>query len=147
MLVGLMLAIMVILTLFSIVSGGNFASGILDTTTGGTSIINGTSTTIELGAGDVLFSIDLVLGAIPILAIMIGVVVILGITALATGLSPQTVKIATYLTFYIGIWFLLSQYAEPLIRSIDIFGGIIYVGLTIGYTIGIMQNLSGGGDE
>ncbi len=94
-----------------------------------------------------MFSIDLVAGAIPILITMIVIVIVLGITALATGLSPQTVKIATYLVFYVGIWFLLSQYAEPLIRSIEIFGGIVYVGLTIGYAIGVMQNLSGNGDE
>ena len=147
MIVGITLAIMLLLTILSIVFGQTFGSGIIDTTTEGTTLINGTSTTVVLTQGDVLFSIDAIEGAIPIMAVMLIAVVLLGITALATGLSPQTVKIATFLIFYIGIWVLLSINAEPLIRSIDIFGGLLYVVLTIGYTIGVFQNMSGGGND
>ena len=144
MLVGMTLAIMLLLTVLSIVFGQDFGSGIVDSTTSGTTLINGTSTTVVLGQGDVIFSIDLIEGAIPIMAVMLIVVILLGITALATGLSPQTVKIATYLIFYVGIWVILSVNSESLIRSIEIFGGLLYVVLTIGYTIGVFQNLSGG---
>ena len=147
MIVGITLTIMLLLTILSIVFGQNFGSGIVDSTTEGATLINGTSTTVVLGKGDVLFSIDSIEGAIPIMAIMLVVVILLGITALATGLSPQTVKIGTFLIFYIGFWVLLSVNAEPLIRSIEIFGGLLYVVLTIGYTIGVFQNLSGGKED
>lgn len=147
MIVGITLAIMLLLTILSIVFGQNFGSGLVDTTTEGLTLINGTSTTVVLGKGDVLFSIDSIEGAIPIMAAMLVVVILLGITALATGLSPQTVKIGTFLIFYIGIWVLLSVNAEPLIRSIEIFGGLLYVVLTIGYTFGVFQSLSGGNGD
>lgn len=147
MIAGIALAIMILLTVVSVVFGESFGSGFVDTTTQGTTLINGTSTTVVLTQGDVLFSIDAIEGAIPIMAVMLVVVILLGITALATGLSPQSVKIGTYLIFYIGIWVLLSINAEPLIKSIEIFGGLLYVVLTIGYTIGVFQNLSGGGTE
>ena len=147
MIVGITLAIMLLLTVLSIVFGQNFGSGIVDSTTEGLTLINGTSTTVVLGKGDVIFSIDMIEGAIPIMAVMLVVVILLGITALATGLSPQTVKIGTFLIFYIGIWVLLSVNAEPLIRSIEVFGGLLYVVLTIGYTFGIFQSLSGGNSD
>ena len=147
MILGVALTIMILLTIVSVVFGENFGSGFVDTTTTGTTLINGTSTTVVLGRGDVLFSIDLLEGAIPIMLVMLGVVILLGITALATGLSPQTVKIGSFLIFYIGIWYLLSINAEPLIRSIELVGGLLYVVLTIGYTIGVFQNLSGGKTE
>lgn len=147
MIVGITLTIMLLLTILSIVFGQNFGAGIVDSTTEGTTLINGTSTTVVLGQGDVLFSIDLIEGAIPIMAVMLVVVILLGITALATGLSPQSVKIGTFLIFYIGIWVLLSINAEPLIRSIEIFGGLLYVVLTVGYTFGVFQSLSGGNSE
>lgn len=147
MLVGITLAIMLLLTILSIIFGQNFGSGIVDSTTEGLTLINGTSTTVVLGKGDVLFSIDLIEGSIPIMAVMLVVVILLGITALATGLSPQTVKLGTFLIFFIGFWVLLSVNAEPLIRSIEIFGGLLYVVLTIGYTIGVFQTLSGGNGD
>ena len=147
MITGIMLAIMLLLTILSIVFGQNFGSGIIDTTAEGITLINGTSTTVVLTKGDVLFSIDIIEGAIPIMAVMLVAVILLGITALATGLSPQTVKIATFLIFYIGIWVLLSINAEPLIRSIEIFGGLLYVVLTVGYTVGVFQSLSGGNGD
>ena len=147
MIVAITLTIMMLLTVVSVVFGQNFGSGIVDTTTEGTTVINGSSTTIVLGQGDVLFSLDAIEGAIPIMVTMLIVFILLGITALATGLSPQTVKIGGFLIFYIGIWVLLSINAEPLIRSISIFGGLLYVVLTTGYTVGVFQSLSGGGDD
>ena len=147
MILGVTLTIMILLTIVSVVFGENFGSGFVDTTTTGTTLINGTSTTVVLGRGDVLFSIDAIEGAIPIMGVMLVVVILLGITALATGLSPQTVKIGTFLIFYIGMWVLLSINAEPLIKSIQIFGGLLYAVLTIGYTFGVFQNLSGGNTE
>ena len=149
MIVGITLVIMVVLTLFSIVLGSDFASVIIQTTYEAESIVDGVRSVVIGGneTGSVQFGISVLEGAIPILAVMIVIVILLGITVVATGLSPEAVKIAVYLTFYVGLWVLLSSFSESLIRSIDIFGALIYITLTIGYTIGVIQNLSGGNDD
>ena len=147
MIVGITLAIMVMLTLLSIVFGSDFASVFISTKYEAESIVDGVRSVVVGGneTGNVVFGMNELEGAIPILGVMLVIVLLLGITVVATGLSGETVKIAVYLTFYIGLWVLLSSFSESLIRSIDIFGALIYITLTIGYTIGVIQNLSGAG--
>lgn len=149
MIVMLTLSIMVLLALFSVVLGSDFMSVIIQTKYTAESIVDGVRSIVIGGneTGSVEFGINALEGAIPILGIMLVIVLFLGITVVATGLSTEAVKIALYLTFYVGIWVLLSGFSENLIRSIDIFGALIYITLTIGYTIGVIQNMAGGSNN
>jgi len=45
---------------------------------------------------------------------------------------------------YFGIWSLLSSISAPLIFGIEYFGTLIYITLTIGYVIGVIQKQTGG---
>jgi len=93
---------------------------------------------------DVYFEIDPVVGAIVIL-IVIGIIgAILGIQILGSGLSDWSVRLGILIFTYLGLWVLLTILSMPLIKSIEVFGSIIYISLTIGYTIGVIQKLSEG---
>lgn len=93
---------------------------------------------------DVFFEIDPVIGAIVIL-ITIGIIgTALGIKIVGSGLSEWSIRLAILVTSYSGLWFLLTILAMPLINSIDVFGSITYIGLSIGFTIGVIQKIAEG---
>jgi len=92
---------------------------------------------------DVFFEIDPVLGAIVIF-ITIGIIAgILGIQIIGSGLSDWSVRVGVLLLAYGGLWALLSILSMPLIKSIEVFGVIIYISLTIGYTVGVIERIGG----
>ena len=92
----------------------------------------------------VMFSIDELQGAIVILiAITVGIAFV-GIKVLGSGLSDPSVKVIITATVYTGLWLVLSVLASSLIFSIEIFGAIIYVVLTIIYVIGVIEKISEG---
>lgn len=147
MIIGLTLTILLVMTLISIIFGDTFASGSIETELEFTSVINGTTTTVDLGGEDVLFAIDPIQGAIAILIVLTVIAALLGARILATGLSDASVKIIMTITFYTGIWSLLSVLAIPLIESIEVFGSLIYISLTIMFAIGVMNKMAGGDSE
>lgn len=147
MIIGICLTILLVLTLVSVVFGEDFATGVLSSEIDSTTLINGSSTTIEWAGDDVLFTIDPIQGAIVVLIGLIVVVSIISIQVLASGLSSSGSKAVSSFIFFIGVWFMLSTLAEPLIRSVEIFGGLLYLSLTILYLIGVGQKVAGGGDE
>jgi len=149
MLIGASLMIMIVIVLLNLVLGNDFLAGITELSVDNEAFIDGVSSTFEVVSENVLFSIDTstVIGAITILSItIIGIAVIVGITVLGSGLNPQSAKIVILALTYAGIWILLSTLAFPLIISIEIFGSVIYVGITIAYILGVIQSISGGND-
>lgn len=72
-------------------------------------------------------------------------VVLLGLRVLGSGLSDDSIRILCVALSYIGIWLFLSILAMPLLFSIEIFGVLMYTALTIGYTIGVIEKMSGVG--
>lgn len=147
MIIMVTLTILVVLTLFSFILGSDFVGSIYDSGIEETVLVNGTATEITYTGYDSVFSIDPVLGAIAILIVILVIAVALGIQIVGSGLSSTSIRIIVICIVYFGMWGLLSVLAEPLISSIEVFGTMIYVSLTIGYTIGVIQKISGGGDE
>lgn len=93
---------------------------------------------------NVMFSIHELQGAIVILiAITVGIAFV-GIKVLGSGLSDPSVRVIITATVYTGLWLVLSVLASSLIFSIEIFGNIIYVILTIIYVIGVIEKISEG---
>jgi len=93
---------------------------------------------------DVFFEIDPILGAIGILTIIAIIGGILGIQIVGSGLSDWSVRLGIITLAYGGLWVLLTILSMPLIKSIEVFGSIIYISLTLGYVIGIIQKISEG---
>ena len=148
-LVGITLAIMLMLVVFSIVLGNNPLGDLINVAIDNESIVDGVPVTYVVTGEDVLFFIDTVAltnAGIAIIVAIIGVALITGIQVLGSGLSASSVRIIIMLTGYVGLWFAISILAFNLIIEIEIFGSIIYVILTTGYAIGAVQKISGGGD-
>lgn len=137
------LFIMIVIALFSIILGGSFTTVPMETVIDNEVLIDGITRYFELDIETTFFNIDPVAGAIVILTVILALVLILGIQILGSGLSPQSVKIGTILTIYIGLWIILSALASSLIKEIELFGSVIYITLTIAYTVGVFQKISG----
>ncbi len=149
MLIGVSLMVLLVLTLFSLILGNNFISGVINVEIDNEAIVEGLSSTYVVEGVDVIFSIDtttLINAGIAILITVIAIVLILGFNVLATGLTAEASKIAILITAYVGIWFTISFLAFGLIFSIEAFGSIIYISLTLVYVIGVIKKLSGGND-
>lgn len=148
MIIGVALMVLLILIFFNLILGQDFIGdfvpvGDIDSSV----LVDGVSSTFVQEAENIFFYIDttsLVIAGISILTTIIIVASITGISVLGSGLNPQSSKIIVVITAYIGLWFSLSVLAFSLIISIPVFGTLIYIGITIGYSIGVIQKISGG---
>lgn len=145
MLIGLTLLIMGVLTLFSIVMGQSLSGNILDYSMDTNVIVNGSATTLEFQGEGLLFAIDPTVATIGVFVIIGVIGAIVGIQAFASGLSPESVKVVIAMIVYGALWGLLTLLALPLIEAISYFGTIIYMVLLIGYIVGVIQKVIGGG--
>lgn len=126
LLINLPLFVIIMLTFFSLVSNG------------------GDLATISQGYSGSGFQLDASTGILSLIIVIIALVSILGIRVLGSGLSDSATRTITIGTGYGGIWALFSVFAMPLMLSITAFGVFIYVSLTILFTVGIFQKISGG---
>lgn len=145
MLIEITLTILIVITLFSIIVGSSFTGNVIENVVDNELIVNGTESTIGLDSST-LFNIDPVIGFTLTIIVIVSLSAILGIQFLGSGLSPTTVRVMIIGIAYAGIWVVFSLLAEPLISSIDTFGALIYVSLTIFYVIGVVQKIAGGDD-
>ena len=146
MLVGISLMILIVITLFSVILGREFISGIANIAIDNEALVDDIPSTFVVVGQDVLFSIDtsnLIVAGISLIVAIIIVAGISGITVLGSGLNPQSAKIIIILTGYIGIWSTLTALSFNLIVEIEVFGSIIYIGLTMAYIVGVIQKISG----
>lgn len=149
MLIAVPLMVLIIITFLSIILGGTLISGLANVAIDNTALVDGDSATFVVVGQDVLFSIDttnLIVAGIALIISIIIVAGITGITVLGSGLNPQSARIIIFLTGYIGVWTTLTALAFNLIIQIEVFGSIIYIGLTIAYVIGVIQKISGAVD-
>ena len=126
LLIILPLSVLLFLTIFSIIFGATFTSVSLDTYITNDSIINGTTTTLELGSGDIYFNIDPLIGAT---IWIVGIIIMAGIISfkvIGTGIGPEGVRAILIGTAYGTVWILFSVYASPLITQIEIIGWLIF---------------------
>lgn len=140
------LSILVMLVLFSLILGTDLLTSTFGVGIDNTMIINGSSTSIVVDTENVVFAIDtssLISAGIALLITIIVIASITGIQVLGSGLSTASVKIFIILTGFVGIWTVLSLLAFNLINSIQIFGSLIYITLTLMYTIGVIQKITG----
>lgn len=132
------------LTILSLVLGSSLAGSIIGGNYDSDLIVNGTTTTIEFSGDEGIFAIDPTVATIAVFIVIIAIVAVLGIQVLGSGLSGESIKVIMACILYGALWGLLSVLAMPLILAIEIFGTIIYMILLIGYTVGVIQAITGG---
>lgn len=139
MIIGLTLSILIIITLFSLILGDEFIDTPFNIEIDAEATVDGTAKTFEVDLEWITFEIDPVAGMIVLFIVIIIIGLLLGIQILASGLSPESIRFVMNAILYFGIWAVLSALASPLIFGIEIFGTLIYITLTIGYVIGVIQ--------
>lgn len=120
------LGLILVITFFNVILGASFSSYTLDTPYG-----------TPMG-------IDVITGALAIIIILISIAVVVGIKVLGSGISEQSVHTIIVIVGYGSMWGVFSVLSYNLIVSIQYFGLIIYLVLTIMYVIGVMSKLSNG---
>ena len=146
MLIIMMLIPMIIITFISMVFGADFLGVSVNVDYLIDQMKNGTIRQLleeegmEFGSHN--FNITLVTGAIAIIMVVGLLALGLGIRVLGSGLSETSVKTLVGGIAYTGIWMVLSVMSMPLILNIETFGTIIYVILTVGYVLGVIQKLT-----
>ena len=141
MLIVISLSVLIVLTIFNIVIGSSF-NEIQFESYDIEAVINGSDTSYTLQNLDFVFNIDSLTGAIAII-ILIGLLCcLIGIRILGSGLSETSVRFLTTSIFYTGVWSLFSVLSYDLIISIEVFGLLLYITLTIIYVLGVVQKLT-----
>ena len=144
MIIILTLVVLILLTFISVIFGNEFIGIPLEQELDYQVIVNGSVSTVKIEGETMLFNIDPILGTIAII-IAIGVFSgLIGVRILGSGISETSVRIISIGVVHTGLWLMLSILAMPLIISIEVFGTIIYIALTLGYTIGVVQKISEG---
>lgn len=143
MLITISLVVLIIITLLSILSGNSFIGTPSSINSTYQTIINGTTTTLDVETNAV-FYIDPVAGAIVIFVALGILVGFLGFNALGSGLNETATRIILWVTVYGALWGFFSVLSMNLIIEIELYGSLIYIGLTVMYAIGVIQKLIGG---
>lgn len=132
------LSILIVIALFSILIGGSLSSSEAE-------IINinatnsGSSSNFDFYNLSQQFYIDGLVGMLIVIIVIISISALIGLRIFSSGLSENSVKMLTLGITYVSIWSMFSTLAYPLIAGIEVFGFFIYIILTIGFVLGIIQ--------
>lgn len=143
MIISLTLAILVLLTFMSLILGTSWTDSLVETTIDSEAFIDDASSTFEILNTNIILNIDPIVGAIAMIIVISTFAALVGIQVLASGLSPESVRALIIGIAYTGLWGVLSILAFDLIVSIEVFGGLIYVSLSIGYVYGVINKIGG----
>jgi hypothetical protein len=121
------LTLFVFLTLMNVMLGYSFASGSLD--------VLGYSQVFSIETGGIL-------GALAIIIAISVIVTLIGIQVLGSGLDTSSVSTLTIIILYYGLYITFSVATWNLIASIQIVGVLLYIGITILYSYGVIQKIS-----
>lgn len=135
------LTVMFILVVFNIIFGGTYIGTTTTLLIDSEVLIDGISATFKIESTQFLFEIDELEGMIILLTTIISIATFAGVNILGSGLSDTSVRTITIVSIFAGIWIILSVLIAPLIWSIEIFGALIYILLTMAYVIGVVQKV------
>lgn len=143
--IGICISIMLVLTLFSVISGNSFL-GVSDSTGySGSTWINGSETLVEVGDSALTFQVTELQGALLIIVVIAIAVSLLSIKFLGSGIGTVGVQTLRTSIMYGAIWGVLSVLVVELILAIYLFGGFIYIGITFAYVYGVIKQLGDSG--
>lgn len=144
--VALCLVILSVLSVFSVILGGTWTGTPVEFVIDNTAIINGTVSEFSFETTGMFFGIDPISGAIATIIGFVTVAALVGAQIFGSGLSDSNARALMYMIIYSSLWTMLSILSAPLIFSVPVFGAVLYVGLTIAYAVGGIQNVIRGGD-
>ncbi len=144
MLIGITLAFLLVITFLSIISGNSFIGIVTENIVDNAVIVNGTTTTLEIPIDDVVFGLDPITGGLALIVTLAVLGGLITVQILGSGMSSNGSRIIMVSVFYGGLWTILSLMSYPMIVSIDIFGVLLYLTLTILFGVGVVSKYFGG---
>jgi len=141
MLMAISLGILIIISLFAIITGSSIKE-IGAENISGSGYVNESSTSYDISNIGATFYIDEFAGALVIIIAIMIIAVIVGLQIFGSGLSEQSVKIISIGITYYGIWSIFSVLSYELIISIEVVGVLIYIVLTVLFTVGLVQKFT-----
>lgn len=145
MIVGFCLGVLLLITIFSVITGNVFTSYSDVIGVDSTVLVNGTGNEFAVAEQTIIFQVDGLIGAMIMIVVLATLIAIVGLRVLASGLSETSVKTLRTSIAYGGLWGVLSVLSYGLIVSIQTFGFIIYVVLTLLFVIGVFIKLGDNG--
>lgn len=142
------LLILVIVTIYAFLGGGNITGGGAYANTSGDITVNGSTSTFDGGTGGI-FSFDLFTGdgLLVVLLLLVGAGILLGISVFGSGLSEFSQNLVIKSVAFFGLWSALVLFSSDVItEGTGIYGILIYFGLTLMYGIGFVSDVSGSGN-
>lgn len=142
------LLILVIVTVYAFLGGGNVTGGGAYVNTSGDITVNGTTSTFDGGTGGI-FSFDLFTGdgLLVVLLVLVAAAILLGISVFGSGLSEFSQNLVLKSVGFFGLWAALVLFSSSIITNgTGIYGVLIYFGLTLMYGVGFISDVSGSGN-
>jgi len=127
---------LVVLSLISVLLGGNFTAIEV-------AYLKYSYKKIKFTENTVVFEINEIAFGISFLVLITTAVIIAGFQFLGSGLSNTSIKIMLVLVVYIALWTVLSILSLELLFLNKLIGSVIYTFLCLIYIIGVGQVLSG----
>lgn len=141
MLIAISLGILIVISLFAIITGSSLKEIGVENIEA-TGLVNESSSSYDISDIGATFYIDEFTGALVIIIAIMIIAVIIGLQIFGSGLSDQSVKILSIGITYYGIWSIFSVLSYELIISIEVIGVLLYIVLTIVFTIGLIKKFS-----
>jgi hypothetical protein len=85
---------------------------------------------------------DALSGTLLIIIIAITIVAVIGLRIFDSGLSEHSIKVISTGLLYGGIWLSLSVLGYGMLNAIPVFGSILWVILTLMYSIGVINKFN-----
>lgn len=142
------LLILVIVTIYAFLGGGNVTGGGAYANTSGEINVNGSTSTFDGGAGGI-FSFDLFTGdgLLVVLLVLVAAGILLGISVFGSGLSEFSQNLVIKSVGLFGLWAALVLFSSEVITNgTGVYGVLIYFGLTLMYGVGFLSDVSGSGN-
>ncbi|MFX1590584.1 MAG: hypothetical protein ACFFC1_20820 [Promethearchaeota archaeon] len=141
MLLAISLGILIVISLFAIITGSSL-SQIGAESLSGSADFNESATSFDINNIGATFYIDEFAGALVIIIAIMIIACLIGLNIFGSGLSDTSVRILSIGITYYGIWSIFSVLSYELIVNIEVIGVLLYITLTIVFTIGIVQKIT-----
>lgn len=109
----------------------------------GNQTLGETEQELQQESTDAVFDINMTTGIIALIIGLVVVGVLAGIRVLGSGLSEFSVKLIYNSTVYYGLWGIFSALSFPVFLTIPTFGLLLWLSLTLLYSLGFFQTTHG----
>lgn len=111
----------------------------------GTVITDGTSTEITIPTSADTYTLNMTMGFIGLTIGIVALGVVLGITALGSGISQRAQRIVFVSAICWGAWGLFSALTYTIFTSIPTLGSVLWLAFTFVFTFGFFKEANGAG--